>query len=112
MGLSLSWEKSSQFVNLDFKFTYCVVAPLQSPMAPQNSIFYPWPPSNVPWPPGGPLGPRLGTPDLDSRGYLKKQHSVYNFFSVFKKIEPSFGLRFFLSVLIRIASYTGEEKCR
>ena len=64
VGLSLSWEKSSQFVNLDFKFTYCVVAPLQSPMAPQNSIFYLWPPFNVPWPPGGPLGTRLGTPEL------------------------------------------------
>ena len=35
-------------------------------MAPQNSILYPWPPFNVPWPPGGPLGPRLGTPGLES----------------------------------------------
>ena len=58
----LSWEKSSKFVNLDYKFTHCVVAPPQSHMAPQNSISYPWPP-------GGPLGPRLGT----AAGYEKKK---------------------------------------
>ena len=34
----LSWEKPSQFVYLDSKFTCFVVAPPQSPMAPQNFI--------------------------------------------------------------------------
>ena len=53
----LSWEKFSQFVNLDSKLTYCVVAPPQSPMAPQNSILYPWPPSISRGPQGGHLAP-------------------------------------------------------
>jgi len=53
-----------KFVNLNCKFTYCVVAPFQSP-DPQIR-FYSRGPLNVPWPPGGQLGPRLGTPSLEA----------------------------------------------
>ena len=38
-------------------------------MAPQNSILYPWPPFNVLFPPGGPLGPRLGTPEVQDGSF-------------------------------------------
>ena len=50
-------------------------------MAHQNSILYPWPPTNVPWPPGGPLGPRLGTPAIDEKDYDKLKSTLISMFS-------------------------------
>ena len=59
----LSWENSLQFVNLNSKFKYCVVAPLNLPWPPKI-WFCTRGPLNISWPPGGPLGPRLGTAEL------------------------------------------------
>ena len=71
----LSWDKSSQFVNSDSNFTYCVVAPPQSLMT-SKIRFYARGPLNVPWTLGGPLGPQLGTAALKTSSTANTRHVI------------------------------------
>ena len=64
---------------------------------PQKFDFYPWLPFNVAWPPGWPLGPRLGTPDLNGlflgkmnwtgRSWILRVDQVFLIFETHLEIE-------------------------